>query len=1036
ALAGAVTTKTYLHMAGDVAAFSSDLPVIVVSTLGTGPPPGTSSTQRKTSYLFFFEPDEATGRTTLTQEPVLATRAGVRRRGSSSSVWPKYSMSIESWRDGDDEDRNIEPLGMPREADWILNARYEWDLALMRNPFVYTISRQIGRYAPRTQFVEIFSDTTGTDVAGADYFGVYSLIERIEVDGDRVDIEKLVPWENDLPEISGGYIFKNDRPDPGEPTINVAGMGQLTNVDPDGLELSAQQRSWLVGHLNELNAALVNSPSGINPSTGLGIEDYIDVDSWIDHHLLNLLVMNIDWGRHSAFFYKDRDGKIVSGPVWDFDRALGCEDVRDDEPRAWEGVVNAVGTVSSKTWFDSRFPWYGHLLGPTADTAQANYPEVRQRHTDRWFELRKREFSIGHLHSVIDSLADEIRESQERNFVRWTEFPANGGRFAEAGLSGWEAEISHMKAWLEARAAWVDSQYIAVPEFNTGGGVVGDNFQLIMGSPDGQVYYTTDGSDPRAAGGRPSESALGFPGGPVTDTLIDATSACRYLVPTDGSLALSWTGDPAEFDDSNWSAGSGGVGFESVGGFSALIETDIGGEMKGENASCYVRYPFEFDNAENITGISLSVQSDDGFAVYVNGALAGGSLAPPTPQWDSTTQGGAGRPGGDQAVINEPVIVDLTPLKGLVHNGTNVIAIHGLNSSVGSSDFLVRPTLSVTHIVTPSPLAINATQTITARTFDGSTWSAPEAITLITTEEPASAENLVVSEIMYHPSDPDPNEVAAGFTTAEEFEYLELLNIGPSPITLLGVRFSRGISFDFSASAIQSLLPGERILLVRDRAAFEFRYGAGAAGRIGGEFADDTGLSNGGERIALGAAGGSTIQEFAYDDRSPWPAAADGAGYSLVLVDPMLGPDHDLAANWRSSAAPGGTPGGSDSVDFTGWAAAFGNPSPGSDLDADGRVALLEFASGDDPTSGTIGERPFSDRSGGGGVTVAFRRNLRASNLLFELESSGDLQNWTPAVGHWQPAGEQNLGDGTAMYLFSAPADRAELYLRQRVSLR
>ena len=86
----------------------------------------------------------------MTEDPVLATRAGIRRRGSSSGNWPKYSLSVETWRDGDDEDRNIKPLGLAREADWILNARYEWDLTLLRNPFVYEISRQIGRYAPRT----------------------------------------------------------------------------------------------------------------------------------------------------------------------------------------------------------------------------------------------------------------------------------------------------------------------------------------------------------------------------------------------------------------------------------------------------------------------------------------------------------------------------------------------------------------------------------------------------------------------------------------------------------------------------------------------------------------------------------------------------------------------------------------------------------------------------------------------------------------------------------------------------------------------
>ncbi len=142
------------------------------------------------------------------------------------------------------------------------------------------------------------------------------------------------------------------------------------------------------------------------------------------------------------------------------------------------------------------------------------------------------------------------------------------------------------------------------------------------------------------------------------------------------------------------------------------------------------------------------LQSDDGFVAYLNGEEAGRSLAPSEPDWNSTTEGGAGRPGGDTAVINTPVVIDLTSLKNRVQNGLNVIAIHGLNSSAGGSDFLVRPSLDVTHIVTPSPLAINTTQTITARTFDGATWSAPESVTLILSEEGASAENLVVSEII------------------------------------------------------------------------------------------------------------------------------------------------------------------------------------------------------------------------------------------------------------------------------------------------
>lgn len=1036
ALDGAVKTETYLKMSQDVPAFSSNLPVIVISTLGKGSPPGTSSTTRRASHMFFFEPDAQTGRTILTGAPALTTRAGIRRRGSSSGYWPKYSLSVETWKDGEDEDRNIKPFGMAREADWILNARYEWDLALMRNPFVYEISRQIGRYAPQTRFVEVFSDTSGNTVTDNDYFGVYSLIERIEMDPNRVDIEHLQPWENSVPEITGGYIFKNDRPDPGEPTMYVSGMGQLTFVDPGGLQLSSQQRSWITRHLNELNGALINAPTGVNRSTGLHFSDYIEVDSWIDHHWLNILVMNIDWGRHSAFFHKDREGKIISGPVWDFDRALGCEDVRDNNPLAWEGVVNSVGTVSSKTWYDSRFPWYGNLLGPSADPAEANYPDIRQRHTDRWFELRKDAFSISNLHSVIDSMADTIRESQDRNFERWKQYPPNGGQFADPELSGWEAEISHMKNWLEARATWVDKQYPVAPSFNASSGVVVPSFGLTMNSPDGQIFYTTDGTDPRAEGGEPSANAIAFPGGPINEIILDSESPCHYLIPENGLLGLSWTQDPDQFDSSSWTDAINGIGFESVGGITELINTDIKDLMKGVNSTCYVRYEFNFSNNENINSILLTVWPDDGFIAYFNGTEVGSLLKPETPLWDSRTDNGRSRPGGDSAVLKTPIEIDLTPFKDHMRNGSNVIAVHGMNSSRGGSDFLVRAALEVNHNVSAEPLPINDTQIITARTYNGLAWSAPEKITLIASENVANTTDLVISEIMYRPHGPTAQEITAGHSDRDEFEYIELLNTGNKPLSLIGIEFSDGIEFNFINSLIMLLQPNERVLLVRNIEAFEFRYGSEFTDRIAGEFLNNTGLSNGGEQLALSSSEGQTFQKLTYSDTAPWPTVADTIGHSLVLIEPYSNPNQGLASNWRSSVTARGTPGYSDAENYMDWASQFDSPDPDSDLDNDAHIALLEFATGTDPTlANTIKGTTIVTLDASGSLVVSFKRNLTSEGLSFGLETSNDLRTWTNADETWKYIGEENLGDGTALVSFRSVGDNHPNYVRQRVSL-
>jgi len=109
----------------------------------------------------------------------------------------------------------------------------------------------------------------------------------------------------------------------------------------------------------------------------------------------------------------------------------GDEDNRDNVPQAWDGTGD-----SSKTWDDSRYPWFGDLIGPASTPSTANYPDVRRRHTDRWFELRSGTFATSNINAVIDSVATEISEAQVRNFAKWTQVPPNGGNYAQSELSG------------------------------------------------------------------------------------------------------------------------------------------------------------------------------------------------------------------------------------------------------------------------------------------------------------------------------------------------------------------------------------------------------------------------------------------------------------------------------------------------------------------------------------------------------------------------------------------------------------------------
>ena len=139
---------------------------------------------------------------------------------------------------------------------------------------------------------------------------------------------------------------------------------------------------------------------------------------------------------------------------------------------------------------------------------------------------------------------------------------------------------------------------------------------------------------------------------------------------------------------------------------------------------------------------------------------------------------------------------------------------------------------------------------------------------------------------MYHPAPATPAEFAAGFSD-EDFEFIEVRNVGPSNVELTDVRFTKGIDFDFPAGTM--LATGAVTLVVKNAAAFALRYGSGKP--VAGSYGTDA-LSNGGERLKLSYGAGTTIRDFTYGTVAPWPPEADGAGYSLVLKQPSTLPDH------------------------------------------------------------------------------------------------------------------------------------------------
>ncbi len=162
---------------------------------------------------------------------------------------------------------------------------------------------------------------------------------------------------------------------------------------------------------------------------------------------------------------------------------------------------------------------------------------------------------------------------------------------------------------------------------------------------------------------------------------------------------------------------------------------------------------------------------------------------------------------------------------------------------------------------------------------------------------------LRVTEIMYNPS-----PLAGNTNDAQEFEYIEVKNIsGSVTLDLAGVRFEGGIDFAFSGSAVTSLAPGARALVVRNAGAFIARYGAGLP--VAGQYAGN--LDNAGERIRLLDGVNEEILDFGYNNK--WYPVTDGQGFSLVVVDENAEPDNwDSKSQWRASGQLQGSPGNND----------------------------------------------------------------------------------------------------------------------------
>jgi hypothetical protein len=429
---GPVSAQAYLRIGPDAAEFVTHLPVVVVHTFDAGELDDGSDARHVAARLQVFEPVGTS--TSLVGPAALDTRIGIHVRGQSSREFRKKQYAVELW-DAHDQDLDLPLLGMPAHSDWVVSDPIEIDRSLIRNAFAYELSNSIGRYAPRTRFAEVFlvDGQHGDDLGMASYMGLFTIIEKIKRGADRLDLAKLSAGDLAEPEVSGGYIL---RLDPGDSDFEVAGEEvQFVYPRPEVIGVPARQPQvdYIRAFIADFNEA-ANAPGGLHPRSGRHYSEFIDQDSWIDHHIINALAKNPDGIHRSAYFHKPKGGKLVAGPVWDFDRTLGTrEDDRATDPEGWRP--------------DFGYPWWKPLF---ADS------QFRERYRARLLQLTQDELSPASLNAIIDRLAGAVGDAAERNFARWPE---------DAPEDGHAAEITILKEFVRDRVAWLRSE-MSDPDFH------------------------------------------------------------------------------------------------------------------------------------------------------------------------------------------------------------------------------------------------------------------------------------------------------------------------------------------------------------------------------------------------------------------------------------------------------------------------------------------------------------------------------------------------------------------------------------------
>ena len=394
----------------------------------------------------------------------------LKARGNSTFTYAEkksYQMKLETVSDLLQNDESVKT--------WVLLASY-FDATLMHDKLFKDMAAALGMpYTASCDWVNLYYD--------GEYRGVYLLSEKNAVKDTGIDITDLeAAYKEKNPgygtnmtpatgtnAYGGSYTYTTGLTDPAD--ITGGYLLELNHNAPDeingfvtlhGKGINVKSPKWCsdeaMKYISEYYQAFENAVYATDENgnyTGINAEgkhyyDYVDRDSLVKIFLLQELALNPDGFISSLYFYKDADGKMYAGPIWDQDMTLGTGWTKQITPDTTDYHYLAEALIQIPDFRDAVIAYYNATFAPQAKALIAQ-------------------------NGTISDYASCLTDSAKMNYILWPYIrvgdPSNNGH--EWQNATYASVLEDMQNWLTQRIAKLDVTFAETTKGDVNGdGVV------------------------------------------------------------------------------------------------------------------------------------------------------------------------------------------------------------------------------------------------------------------------------------------------------------------------------------------------------------------------------------------------------------------------------------------------------------------------------------------------------------------------------------------------------------------------------------